>query len=149
VSGGERPWYHGGLRFECTGCGACCVTHGDCAYVFLAEADVRAISGHLGQPEAAFLEACCEGDAGSTWLKTPGAECIFLEGRTRCRVYPVRPRQCADWPFWTENLVAETAWERNVLAFCPGAGHGRLFSVREIRRIARERDAWYGIDFHG
>jgi hypothetical protein len=148
VTGSGRPWYRGGLRFECQGCGACCVTHDDCAYVYLAEADVRAISGHLAEAPVLFLRGCCESDAVSTWLKMPGAECIFLEGRSRCRVYPVRPRQCADWPFWTENLADEQAWAANVLSFCPGAGRGRLYPVREIERIARARDAWYGIDFH-
>ncbi|HUT77807.1 MAG TPA: YkgJ family cysteine cluster protein [Polyangia bacterium] len=147
MTGYERPWYRTGLRFECKACGACCITHGDCEYVFLADADVRAIAAHLGQAPADFLDSCCESAADSTWLKMPGAECVFLEGRARCLVYPVRPRQCADWPFWTENLIDERTWAGNVLAFCPGAGHGRLYPVREIERIACERDAWYGIDF--
>lgn len=148
MTGRQRPWYAGGLRFECQGCGACCVTHGDCAYVFLADGDVEAIAAHLGQARAEFLEAHCERDGDATWLKMPRAECILLEGRARCSVYPVRPRQCADWPFWTENLVDERTWSESVLSFCPGAGRGRLYPVCEIERIARGRDDWYGVDFH-
>jgi len=142
----ELPWYRDGLRFECARCGSCCVTHGDCQYVFLADADIDAIAGHLGREPAAFLDECCVSSGGSTWLEMPAAECLFLEDGARCRVHPVRPRQCSTWPFWTENLASERAWAESVLSICPGAGKGPLFPAREIERIARERDAWLGIN---
>jgi len=34
---GRKPWYHKGLRFECSQCGACCTSHGEFTYVYLAE----------------------------------------------------------------------------------------------------------------
>lgn len=142
----DPPWYRDGLRFECTGCGACCVTRGDCEYVFLNDADAESIAGYLGLTVNDFAERHCVGEDGVTWLEMPGAECVFLERRSRCRIYPVRPRQCSSWPFWTENISSERTWAEIVIALCPGAGRGPLFSADEIARIARDRDAWLGID---
>jgi Fe-S-cluster containining protein len=72
-----------------------------------------------------------------------GADCPLLDEAQRCRAYAVRPKQCATWPFWTENLVPEV-WHGPVSACCPGVGRGRLYTAADIRRIARERDRWYG-----
>ena len=66
----------------------------------------------------------------------------MLDGDGRCRVYPVRPLQCATWPFWTENLKPET-WNGPVRETCPGIGQGRLYSRAEIERLAAERDRWF------
>ena len=55
-----KPWYGKGLRFECTSCGNCCRNHGDYTFVYLAEADIEAISGHLDLDREAFLERYCE-----------------------------------------------------------------------------------------
>ena len=38
----EKPWYHEGLRFECTGCGDCCT--GAPGYVWLTEEEIRALA---------------------------------------------------------------------------------------------------------
>lgn len=148
MTAADAPWYARGLCFECTGCGACCRTHGDCEYVFLTDGDVAAIARHLAMSRVDFLNEHCESDPTATWLVMPSAACIFLEDGARCRVYPARPVQCATWPFWTENLRSQEAWERQVLAVCPGAGRGRRHSREEIEQTARARDARYGIDFH-
>ena len=37
----EIIWFDDGLRFNCKGCGACCKTHGEYAYVFLSDWDVE------------------------------------------------------------------------------------------------------------
>jgi len=52
--------------------------------------------------------------------------CRFLDPVTkkRCLVYEARPAQCRTWPFWPENMNAR-AWDREVVAFCPGVGKGR------------------------
>ena len=140
----ERVWYDGGLAFECTGCGACCRTHGEHAYVYLTDADAAAIARHLGLDEREFRARFCEtdGEGGLCLLVAPG-DCVLLDERGRCRAYPVRPKQCATWPFWTENLDA-AVWYRTVKPCCPGAGRGRVRSREEIEAIAEERDAHYG-----
>ena len=35
-------WYKGGLRFECARCGSCCKSHGEYAFTYLSDEDVRA-----------------------------------------------------------------------------------------------------------
>jgi len=140
----REPWYAAGLKFECQGCGACCKTHGEYAYVYVTRRDVAAISEHLGISGQAFLETYCTVDEeGWTHLTMTPDDCPLLGDNNRCRAYPVRPKQCATWPFWTENLAPE-AWHGPVRECCPGVGRGRRHTVEEIRRIARERDRWYG-----
>jgi Fe-S-cluster containining protein len=51
----------------------------------------------------------------------------------RCSVYEGRPDQCRTWPFWPEVMDAKT-WKKEVAAFCPGVGKGRLHSAEEIRK---------------
>ncbi len=132
-------WYQDGLRFGCTQCGNCCRNHGDYAYVYLAEGDIVAIAAFLRIARADFLARYCKEDGGWVTLRTDAPACTFLQADNRCAIYEVRPKQCATWPFWTENLE-RTAWEGAVKACCPGIGQGELHDVDEIERCARETD---------
>jgi len=138
----SKPWYHKGLRFECSQCGNCCRTHGEYDFVYLAEADVEAIARHLGLSRRDFLARHCARDRGWVVLRIDRPECPFLQADQRCAIYPVRPKQCATWPFWQENL-ARAAWEGPVADCCPGAGQGELHSAAEVERIAAETEEWY------
>jgi Fe-S-cluster containining protein len=124
------PWYRDGLRFACTGCGACC--HGP-GYVWVDRAEIEAL--------ARFLEL--DGDAfGRRYLRRvdgrlalvdgPNEACIFW--RDGCRVYAARPRQCRTFPFWSDNLRSKAAWNR-VAAESPGVNQGRLYSRQEIEHL--------------
>ncbi len=137
-----KSWYHKGLRFECTQCGNCCTSHGDYAYVYLAEADVGAISAHLGLDRASFLARHVAHEEGHLLLRMDQPACPFLTAERRCSIYPVRPKQCRTWPFWEENLAREV-WEGPVTETCPGIGQGPLVPAAEIERQARETEAWY------
>ncbi len=139
----DRPWYHAGLRFECTRCGNCCRTHGEYTYIYLMEADVDAIAAHLGLAREAFLREHCEEDGGWTIVRTDAPQCPFLRADQTCGVYPVRPMQCRSWPFWDENLKRPTTWEGPVRETCPGIGQGRLYAAEEIERIARANEEWH------
>lgn len=142
----DKEFYKDGLRFECTGCGDCCKTHGDYAYVYLTDANVDEISAHLGETVIDFLNKYCQNDKyGSVHLTMVNGNCNFLKDK-KCMVYPVRPTQCQAWPFWNENLDAEN-WCGPVKECCPGIDKGRLRSKEEIEEIARNRDKAYGIDF--
>ena len=138
----HKPWYDKGLRFECTQCGNCCTSHGEYAFVYLAEADVIAIAGHLGLARREFLERWCKQDEGYTILRMDAPQCPFLTEARGCSIYPVRPKQCATWPFWEDNLPQER-WEGPVKDCCPGIGKGELRSAAEVERIARETEEWY------
>ncbi|MFT7486764.1 MAG: Fe-S-cluster containining protein [Candidatus Paceibacteria bacterium] len=139
----KEPWYQAGLRFECQRTGNCCRTHGEYAFVYLSEADVTAISGHLGLSEEEFLEQRCAQEGDYTILRIDEPACPFLSPESTCNIYSVRPKQCATWPFWDENLKDEKRWEGPVKQCCPGIGKGRLHSVEEIEQTARETEEWY------
>lgn len=137
-----KPFYTDGLRFECTQCGNCCRIHGRYAYVYLIEKDVAALATYLGLSEEEFLERYCQQEDGWTVVRMDEPACPFLTADNRCSVYPVRPKQCATWPFWEENLTRE-AWEGPVQDCCPGIGRGELVPAEEVLRIARETEEYY------
>jgi len=139
-----KPWYSNGLRFQCTQCGNCCRNHGGYSFVNLTEVELRQIPEYLGLTREQFLARYCVKVPGSLWtLRMDQPACPFLAPDHRCAIYPVRPKQCATWPFWEENLVRET-WEGPVKDCCPGVGQGELRSADEVERIARETEEWYG-----
>lgn len=136
---GAKDWYASGLRFECTRCGACCRTHGEYAYVYLDDAEVDRIADHLGLTPDELVRRHCRQHDGWTYLAIEEPACPFLGADSRCTIYPVRPKQCATWPFWRENLERET-WEGPVRSICPGIGTGRLYDPDEIDRIAARNE---------
>jgi uncharacterized protein len=138
----SKPWYDKGLRFECTRCGNCCRNHGAYTYVYLAPADVSAIARHLGMSQRKFLEAYCRTEDGWVSLRMDDPACPFLKEGNRCAIYPVRPKQCATWPFWKENLE-RAAWAE-IAKDCPGIDQGPLVPRAEVERQARETEEWYG-----
>lgn len=140
-----KPWYSKGLRFSCTACGNCCRNHGDYSYVYLATPDILAISAHLGLTPRSFVDEYCVVEDGWVTLRMDAPACAFLQEDNRCAIYPVRPKQCATWPFWEENLERAT-WEGPVKECCPGIGSGPLTPAEEVERIARETEAWYAED---
>lgn len=134
-----NPWFRDGLRFTCTQCGDCCRSHGEYKWVFLDPADVTRLAQHKGMTNVEFLREYCDRDEdGITHtLKWPDDACVFL-GDQGCTVYDARPTQCRTWPFWPENLTKKV-WEAEIVPFCPGAGEGRLYSIGEIRRLAKSQ----------
>ena len=135
----SKPWYHKGLRFQCTQSGNCCRNHGEYAYVYLTDAEITAIAGHLDLTRRVFLTRyCVKGDDGWITLRMDQPACPFLEDN-RCGIYPVRPKQCATWPFWKENLKQGT-WKGALKDCCAGIDQGPLHSAEEIERLARETE---------
>lgn len=137
-----KSWYANGLRFQCTQCGNCCRNHGAYAYVYLNEADVQSVAAHLGLERAAFLARHCVEEDGFVVLRMDAPACPFLLPDNRCGIYPVRPKQCATWPFWKDNLDPAT-WNGPVKACCPGIDTGPLHSAQEIDRLARETEVGF------
>ena len=139
----DEKWYKDGIRFECKGCGHCCQTHDDHAYVYLTDREVNSISAFLGFSRIDFLnEHCRTDDLGSIYLSSTTGDCCFLTEEGLCKVYKVRPIQCEAWPFWSENLD-EITWKWAVKKVCFGVGEGRLYSASEIEKIAADRDSQY------
>ena len=132
-----RRFYRDGLRFECQGEGKCCVTRGRYGYVYLSFNDRRRLALYLGITSAEFTSTYTNKVDGLYELKYTGNDCPFLN-RGRCSAYDARPNQCRTWPFWPENMN-EAVWEREVAAWCPGVGKGRLYTADEIEEILKSK----------
>jgi len=129
----KKEWWAKGIQFECQGSGRCCVSRNGFGYVYLTLADRQRFARHLKIPTAQFTREYCEKSDGYFHLKNaPDSEdCIFLKGG-RCDAYLARPTQCRTWPFWPETLKAK-AWDKDVAAYCPGVGKGKIHTEDEIR----------------
>jgi Fe-S-cluster containining protein len=132
-SSGKR-FYADGLRFECTGCGACCKLGG--GYVYPTLEDVGFAARHLDLSIAAFTEKWMELHDGRYVFKNDGDACIFY-GDRGCTIYEARPTQCRTYPFWKSNLKSAHRWQI-ITEECEGAGQGRLFSFKEIEAIKNQ-----------
>lgn len=129
----KKPFYHRHkLRFECTGCGICC-TGSPQDYVAVDRAEQEQIRNWLGISKKWFrhryilrVDQHTEGLASAK-----SGSCVFLDQAMRCRIYPVRPRQCRAYPFWPEVLRNRWSWRAEALR-CEGIGRGALVPLRRI-----------------
>ena len=138
MSRGKR-FYATGLRFQCQGEGKCCVSRGKYGYVYLSFNDRRRMAVHFKMTTSEFTARYTEKEDGLYQLKYKDKDCPFLR-ENRCAVYEARPWQCRTWPFWPENMNTEI-WEKEVAAWCPGVGKGRLYTGEEIEAIlAKKKD---------
>lgn len=131
VPQGKSPWYRDGLAFSCTRCGACCT--GAPGYVWVTAEEIERLAAFRGEALEQFSARFVRlvGQRYSL-IEKPGGDCIFWDKERGCTVYPARPDQCRAWPFWPENVARRRDWDR-VCTVCPGAGHGRLYSLAEIQ----------------
>ncbi len=85
-------------RYVCRRCGACCRWEG---IVRITDTEADEISEFLGCRLREFLERytrLAPDRRGLVLADRADGACIFLEGTNRCRIYPVRPRQCRGFP---------------------------------------------------
>ena len=94
-------------------------------------ADISRIAAHLNLTEDEFIQGHTRLDAQRSGLALrdhADGSCGFLDGRGNCRIQPVKPRQCSDFPNrWNfpgfEAIcrarpveVSAEEWERRVAA---------------------------------
>jgi len=93
----------------CERCNAHCC-RGESGYIFVTREELEAIAHHLN---ISFESLChryvrqvshryslCEMQEESD---PKSYACVFLDPITsRCQIYPVRPKQCKTFPFWTQ-----------------------------------------------
>jgi Fe-S-cluster containining protein len=127
------PWYREGLRFQCTRCGECC--RGAPGYVWVTEAEVTRVASFLGMDRTTFRQEFVRlvGDRLSLKEREDG-DCVFYRGG--CLVYPVRPTQCAIFPFWETNLRTRDDWER-LADECPGVNQGEVHPPSDVAMFLR------------
>jgi len=84
--------------YACTACGKCCTWHG---YVRMNDREIDRMAAYVGMTPDSFIQKymTLTGDRrGLTLIERPNGHCIFLAPPARCTVYPVRPKQCRDFP---------------------------------------------------
>lgn len=116
---GHGPaWYDGGLRFECTRCGACCT--GGHGFVWLDDGDIVRIAGHLGVSLDDFGRRYVRriGERYALLESPKDGACVFLSCES-CSIYDVRPAQCRRFPFWDRVLESPQRWREAALQ-CEG-----------------------------
>lgn len=137
--GNGQEWWREGVQFQCQGSGKCCTSHGEFGFVYLTMADRKRFAKHLKITTSEFTKNYCEKSGGIWHLKEDrkNPDCMFLKNKG-CSVYEARPTQCRTWPFWPEVMGAK-AWAKEVKAFCPGVGKGRIWSEEEIVNTLNEQ----------
>ena len=121
-------FFDNGIRFACKRCGNCCT--GAPGIVRVNRREIAHIAALLKIPEAHFIRTyLTPWQGGHSIREDQDGTCLFF--RNGCQVYPVRPHQCRQFPFWFVNLRSEARWQ-TIRRQCPGVGHGRLYSKTEI-----------------
>ncbi len=130
----DQPWYHEGLKFQCTQCGDCCT--GAPGHVWVNREEIAALAKEIGEPDVEKFERTYVRNVGirKSLREFPNGDCVFFDGDTRkCTVYHARPRQCRTWPFWDSNLRTPEAWAQTC-EVCPGSGKGKLYQIEDIEK---------------
>jgi uncharacterized protein len=127
----NEPWFQGGLKFACTGCGDCCT--GEPGYVWANKAEIAAMAAAVNVTVEEFERRYVRMvGIRKSLIELAGGDCVFFDNQRRaCRVYEARPRQCRTWPFWPSNLASPMDWVRTAER-CPGCNIGRRVPVQEI-----------------
>ncbi len=130
----NKPWYHNGLHFKCTGCGACCRGPG---YVWINANEVARLANALNLSQSDFTKKYTR-QVGNrlALLNDPRTEdCIFLKEGKECSVYEARPDQCQSFPWWPEQLENEEEWKEEKKR-CEGIDHpdAPLIPFEEIQK---------------
>src|SRR5579871_3311608 len=85
------------IFYECQRCTACCRWPGQ---VRLSDEEITRMAQHLGLSEHDFIQRYTrlrQDRHGLALMEQPDGACIFLEGEN-CKVQPVKPQQCRDFP---------------------------------------------------
>ena len=116
--------YPENIRFECQRCAKCC---GDTPErernILMLEMEVEQISEITNLKPEDFSTPSPDIEPYRYAMKKKGGKCVFLDG-TDCQIYPHRPLLCRFYPFWLEQLGAES-FEFKVSKECSGVGLGK------------------------
>jgi Fe-S-cluster containining protein len=131
-------WYAAGLHFECMLCGRCCYGPSQ-GYIWVTRPEIKFIADFLKiEPNQLRQKYLRRVGFRTTIIEQPATkDCVFLReinGQKGCAIYPVRPSQCREQPFWLGNLANTDDWNRAVQK-CSGINRGRLYSFEEIEKI--------------
>ncbi len=101
--------------FHCKRCGDCCKGYGG---TFVTPEDIRRIAAFLQEDPDRFVPKYCQMSGKKPVLaQAENGYCVFWEGL--CRIHPVKPRMCRQWPFIPGLLKDLHNWHIMAKA-CPG-----------------------------
>jgi Fe-S-cluster containining protein len=101
--------------FACQQCGECC--HGDKG-ILVTPAEITALAAFLDLSQDELQRRYLIHSPLGPQVASRGGACVFLADN-RCRVHPVKPRICRDWPFLPALLAHADEFEAAKEA-CPG-----------------------------
>ncbi len=103
--------------FECRRCGECC--RGE-STVSLSPEEVRRLAHFLGLSEEEFRRKYLVEKKYRLEMRTVKGYCIFFDRKERlCRVHPVKPERCKEWPLHPSILKYGESFEI-IRSTCPG-----------------------------
>jgi uncharacterized protein len=103
--------------FQCQQCGDCCSGRGG---IHVKPQEVEDMAALLSMSVAGFCRDFVEGSAlGPRLTMAANGFCIFLMEGNLCRVHPVKPFICRQWPFLPALLEDADELEQAKTA-CPG-----------------------------
>ncbi len=103
--------------FSCRQCGECC--RGEKG-ILVTAAELEAMAGYLDLSPDDFAYRYLVATSLGPQLATRSGTCVMQEG-SLCRVHPVKPRICRQWPFLPALLAHADEFESAKEA-CPGIG---------------------------
>jgi len=101
--------------FECQQCGECCAGRGG---IYATPEEVAQMAAFLEIAPGELVSRYLEDSPLGPRLGVSNGVCVFVEDN-RCRVHPVKPRICREWPFLEPLLkyAEELAYAKGA---CPG-----------------------------
>ncbi len=136
-------WYGDGLNFSCiSGCTKCCERPGS---VYVSEEEMVRIANHLKISIDEFKSKYTRQMDNSITLATTDKGCVFVETGKGCSIYPVRPKQCSTYPFWSQIVADRSRWIQHKEDFCPGIETGNKVDAFVIERAIKESDDIFGV----
>lgn len=116
--------------FECKRCGACCAGE---STVSLSPREIQDIASFLKISEKEFLKKYTVlRDKNRIEMRTQNGFCIFFDLlKKACKIHPVKPFKCKEWPFPPIIFQDEENFEI-IKNFCEGL---KFFSWKEIKLL--------------
>lgn len=122
-------------NFRCLRCGSCC--RGE-STVSLTETEVSRISAFLNLPKEDFLKTyTTEVCRGRVEMKTVEGFCIFFD-RTEhiCKIHPVKPNRCKEWPF-PQAIFSDEDNFRIIRDSCPALESFSFEDIKVLKNLTK------------
>lgn len=89
---------------DCLQCANCCRNHSPRFKI----PDIKRIAKYLGMKEGEFIQQYLRLDEENDYVNQH-QPCAFLEGDNTCKIYDVRPSDCARYPYTDEDVLVKRA----------------------------------------